>query len=168
MHSSHAPKKTGEHLRPGPFADPQHCVKGAVGAQAIPAFGDRDRSRGGQRAPNKRMPLQIGTHGRVVGRSQDNRELVGGDPAADREVSRAQRSGEGGHFLAQYRRCAAHTAALRAHLTRRRAEIEGECDRRGMAFPGGPGPLDQVAVGRRGPAVVVDAMPLPPLSQTCT
>src|SRR5690625_5198226 len=159
-------EEPGVDHRSGPFADPEHAVVAGVGAQSRPGLGDGDRAGSGEVLPELPVPLQRGADRRVIGGAQHDRELTGAQPSGRGEVRGPQRGGQGRHLLAEHVRRALDAAAGGADLPGRGPHVQAQRETGRVAFPGGAGSLDELAVGGGGPGVVVSAVLGPPFRRS--
>ncbi|MPM30980.1 hypothetical protein SDC9_77533 [bioreactor metagenome] len=153
------------HHRARPLRNPDDGVIGRVAAQMPPRLGDRDRPGGGEVVPEVAVAFQRRGDSRVIRRAQDDRDLPRAEPALARQVCRAQRRQQGAHLLTQHVRRALDATASGANLAGGGAHVQAQAERGRVTFPGRPGPVDQLLIGRRRPRAVSGAVRGPPLGQ---
>lgn len=151
--------------RSRPLRDPEHRVVAGVGAQAAPGLVHRDRSGSRQRLADLAVAFQRRGDRGIVGTAQRHGHPAWTQPARGGEVRRAQRRGQGRHFLSQHRGGAFESAAGGADLPGGGLHVQGQADGRGVAFPGGSGTVDELRIGRRCPRIVGGAVCGPPFGQ---
>src|SRR5699024_12461352 len=94
-----------------------------VGSKPAPGLIDGDRPRGGKILAEFAMAFQGRGDRRVVGGTQDDRDLSRREPPRGGQVSRAQRGSESGALLPENGGGAADATACGAGLPRRRLHV---------------------------------------------